>query len=182
MPDLPIYSCPYRVADLPGRKAKQFLLEPDDATREAIAADLGIPGVRKLRFQGALSPAGKSDWLLTAELGATVVQNCVVTLEPVVTRLDTKVDRKFVRTLREPTEEEVEMPEDDTVDHLQEFIDVGLVMFEALALALPDYPRAENVTLENRYFTEPDQEAMTDEDAKPFASLAALRDKLGKGE
>jgi hypothetical protein len=44
--------------------------------------------VRKLRFIGTLEPEGAQDWRLTADLGATVVQPCVVTLAPVTTRLE----------------------------------------------------------------------------------------------
>ncbi len=44
--------------------------------------------------------------------------------------------------MRCPTDDEAEMPEDDTAEPLPEVIDPGAVMFEALALALPDYPRA----------------------------------------
>ena len=58
----------------------------------------------------------------------------------------------------------------------------GQVLAEALALALPDYPRGDEEVIGEQVFTEPGKEAMTDEDAKPFAGLAALRDKLtGEG-
>ena len=53
-------------------------------------------------------------------------------------------------------------------------------MAEALALALPDYPRAPDATLENAQVTEPGIAPMSDEDARPFAALAGLRDKLQK--
>ena len=57
-----------------------------------------------------------------------------------------------------------------------------VVLAEALALALPDYPRGDEEVIGEQVFTEPGKEAMTDEDAKPFAGLAALRDKLtGEG-
>ena len=49
---------------------------------------------------------------------------------------------------------------------------------EALSLAIPLYPRAEDATLGEAVFTEPGKQAMTDEDAKPFAGLASLRESL----
>ena len=182
MTDLPNYLHPLRVSDLPTRKGSKFLLEPDTDTRNEIARDLDIPKLRKIRFQGILSPIGKSGWRLEGSLGATVVQDCVVTLEPVSARLDLKVSRLYLADLEADTDTESEMPEDESVESLNDFIDVGLVMFEALALALPDYPRSTDATLKEQFFTEPDRQAMTDEDAKPFASLAALRDKLDKGD
>ena len=41
-----------------------------------------------------------------------------------------------------PDGDEVEMPEDDTVEPMPEVIDLAEVAAEALALALPLYPRA----------------------------------------
>ena len=53
---------------------------------------------------------------------------------------------------------------------------------EALALALPDFPRAEGVELGPAVFTEPGATPMTDEAAKPLAGLADLRDRLKKND
>jgi uncharacterized metal-binding protein YceD (DUF177 family) len=57
-------------------------------------------------------------------------------------------------------------------------IDVSAVMAEALALHLPLYPRAGGADLGEAVFTEPGLAPMRDEDAKPFAGLAGLRDTL----
>ena len=130
------------------------------------------------RFEGRIVPFGGSDWQLEGHLGATVVQPCVVTLDPVTTRIETEVLRRYVLDHAEPEEPEVEMPEDDTVEPLGSWIDPGQVMMEALALAIPDYPRKEEVALGEMVHTEPGKKAMTDEEAKPFAGLAALRDAL----
>jgi hypothetical protein len=51
-------------------------------------------------------------------------------------------------------------------------------MAEALALALPDYPRAPDAELEAGQFAAPGVAPMTDDEAKPLAGLAALRDRL----
>jgi len=47
-------------------------------------------------------------------------------------------------------------------------------MAEALALALPLYPRAPDADLGEAVFTTPGQAPMTHEAAKPFAGLADL--------
>jgi len=44
-----------------------------------IAEELGLSDLRKLRLQGRVFEDG-TDWVLDAQLGATVVQPCVVTL------------------------------------------------------------------------------------------------------
>ena len=102
--------------------------------------------------------------------GATVVQDCVVTLAPVTTRIDERVQRRYMTDPPEPDTGEAEMPEDD-VEELPQALDLGEVMLEALALALPAYPRAAGVELGETVVTRPGAEALTEERAKPFAGL-----------
>ena len=127
------------LARLP-RGPQHFELRPEAPERALLAEELAINAVRKLRFAGTLEPEGARDWRLVAELGATVVQPCVVTLAPVTTRIDTHVTRGYLADWQEPTGEEAEMPEDDTTEPLPARLDLGAVMLEALALALPDLP------------------------------------------
>ncbi|SDX63168.1 YceD family protein [Roseicitreum antarcticum] len=188
------FAHPLRVSGLAARKATQFTLEPDTMVRAAIAEDIGILRLRKLRFTGAITPAGRSDWLLEGELGATVVQECGVTLAPVTTRIDLPVRRTYVAQMPEPEGDEVEIPHDDTLEPLGPVIDPAAVALEALILALPMYPRAENLVdgLENAGETgtestgveaaPPGKPPLTDAAVKPFAGLAGLRDKLAGQE
>jgi uncharacterized metal-binding protein YceD (DUF177 family) len=167
-----------RVVDLAKGQTRPVLLEPDEQSRDEIAETLGIVAVRKLRLEGQLAPRGKRDWQFTGTLGATVVQSCVVTLAPVTTRIDETVQRRWVAGWHEPEGDEVELPEDVDVEPLGAEIDLGGVMVEALALALPAFPRADDAELDETAFTEPGKEPMTDDEARPFAGLATLRDKL----
>ncbi|QUJ77798.1 DUF177 domain-containing protein [Sulfitobacter albidus] len=166
-----------RVADLQTGAPTPFELRPDRDTCAALAQELDLYALRKLSFAGTLRPIGDTDWLLEARLGATVVQPCVTTLEPVTTRIDTDVIRHFLREMPEPEAPEVEM-EDDTAEELGAWIDPAAVMAEALALAVPDYPRKEGATLEPVQVTEAGKTPLSDDDLKPFAGLAALKDQL----
>lgn len=172
-----------RLADLSPAREHRFSIAADSSEMEQIAQELEFSGLRKLRFEGTLSPLGKSDWRLEATLGATVTQPCVVTLDPVTTRIDSSVARTYLVDFTDPVEatedEEVEMPEDDTVERLPASLALASVAIEALALAAPDYPRAQGAELGELRVTEPGKDPMSDEDAKPFAGLKALRDKLG---
>lgn len=170
-----------RLSELPQRRESAHLLEPDAEERAAVARALGIPAVRKLRFEARLAPEG-AGWRLTGDLGATVVQDCVVTLEPVVTRIDETVTRRYLPGLAEPEAAEVEMPEDDSIEPLPAAIDLAQVMIEALALALPDYPRAEGAGSGDVAVTEPGAAPLTDDDLRPFSGLKGLRDRLAGGE
>lgn len=168
-----------RLGDLPTTRATPVRIEPDPAELAAMAADLGLSALRKVRLEGELRPRGRRDWDLHAHLGATVVQPCVVTLAPVTTRIEEEVERRFRAELPEPPPgAEIEMPEDDTLEPLPETLDLSRVLAEALALAVPEYPRAEGASLGEAVYTEPGHAPLTDEAAKPFAGLAQLRDKL----
>lgn len=171
-----------RVADLPQTAPTPFELVPGTEARAALAAELGLSALRKLRFSGRIRTSGKRDWLLEGHLGATVVQPCVVTLEPVTTRIETDVRRLFLARMPETEAPEVEMTEDDTTEPLGAWIDPAAVMAEALSLALPLYPRKDDAELGQAVYTEPGKAPMRDEDARPFAGLAGLRDALKKDE
>lgn len=157
-----------------------FELMAEADAREKLAASLGIAGIRKLRFAGEIAPDGEADLALDAMLGATVVQDCVVTGAPVVTRIDEAVTRRYLADMDLPEGDEIEMPEDDTADPLTDEINLADVMAEALALLLPPWPRAEGVEPINLTVTEPGTAPMSDEDAKPFAGLKALKEALEK--
>lgn len=158
-----------------------FTLTPEAPERAALAAELGLQALRKLRFAGRLIPEGRRDWRLEAELGATVVQACVVTADPVTTRIDEKVLRRYLADMPEPEADEVEIPEDDSAEPLPVTLDLADVMAEALALALPIYPRAPGAALGEARFAAPGTEPLTDETARPLSGLSALRDKLAGG-
>ena len=170
-----------RVRELSQREPTPFSLEPEAADMRAIADDLALLDLRKLRFTGQIAPEGRTDWVLEGTLGATVVQPCVATLEPVTTRIDAPVTRRYLADFTEPDEPETEMPEDETEEALGTHIDPHAVMVEALSLALPLYPRAEDAEAVTVRVTEPGKTAMNDEDAKPFAGLAALKNQLETG-
>jgi len=163
---------------LGARKPYRFDLQPDAATCARIAVALGTLAVRDLRLKGELRPAGRRDLTLVAELTATVVQPCGITLAPVTTRLTEPVLRRYIVDYVVPEGDEVEMPEDDTTEPLTAEIDAGAVAVEALALALPLYPRAPGATLGTAAFAEPGTPVLTDDDVKPLAGLGALKDRL----
>ena len=169
-----------RLADLASNRPTSFELSPTATERQAIAAHLDITAIKKLRFEGALAPQGKTDWGLTARLGATVVQECVVTLKPVTTRIDEDITLSYVADMPEIDAAEIEMPVEDTVEPLPDSLDLAQVMIEALSLALPAYPRADDADLGEAVFAPEGVSPMKDEDAKPFAGLAGLRETLEK--
>lgn len=175
----PIWSHPVRVADLARKREITFDLQPSPEVRAAIAVDLGLSALKKMRMKGKVAALGRHDWRLTAEIGATFVQPCVVTLDPVTTRIDEIVERNFLKEMPEyEAGSETEMLEDESSELLGPEIDLGAVMVEALALAIPLFPRSDGSEMADLRITEPGKTPLTDEETKPFAALGQLRDKL----
>ncbi len=170
---------PKEVERLRAHKAIDFDESPTEAEAEAIRQSLGLRGLRKMRFTGALSPIGKRGWLVEGLLGASITQECVVTLEPVKTRIDFEVCLRFLpeNMIEDDTPEDVL---EDDVEPLGPIIDLGHVAVEALSLAMPDYPRAEAAKPVHITAEPAGAAPIKDEETKAFAGLAALRDALGK--
>jgi uncharacterized metal-binding protein YceD (DUF177 family) len=171
---------PFPVRSLSPRKPTRFDLLAKPAEKAGIAAELGISAVLWLSFKGAFHPVGRRDLRLEAVLEAEVEQPCGITLVPVRTKLREDVTRLYLAEWQAPTASEVEIATDDEAEPLPDLIDVATVAIEALSLALPPYPRAPGAELGAVVHAEPGTEPLTDDAIKPFAALAALRDKLGK--
>jgi uncharacterized metal-binding protein YceD (DUF177 family) len=169
----------FRTGGLSPRKPTRFAYEADAAALASGAAGLGLLALRALRLTGEIQPSGRNELVLTARLVAEADQPCVVTLTPVRARINEEVRRRFVADLTPPEADEVEMPEDDSVEPMPEVIDLAVIAAEALALALPLYPRAPGAELGSTVHAALGVAPLTDADLKPFAGLAALARKSG---
>ena len=135
--------------------------------------------VRKLRFRGQITPDGQDALCLAGQLGATVIQRCVVSFAPVTTRIDMKVAHRLVpRPGGGETDLVFDPDEGEETDFYGPEIDLGLIATEQISLALPDYPRAAGAKLEKTAFAAPGTAPISDAELRPFSQLAALRDRL----
>ena len=158
----------FRVAHLSARQPTAFTLTPDTPARAALAQELGISALPRLRFSGRIRAIDGDAWAVEGRLEARVTQPCVVTLAPVTTDLAEDVARIFSPQVATTEGDEIEMP-DDEIEPLGQFIDLAAIMAEEVSLALPLYPRAAGATLD------PADEPAPDEGSrKPFANLADL--------
>ena len=175
----PEFSRIVKVSQLANTSDYAFDEIPSETETTDLARLYDVISVRKMRFQGHISPFDDEGWLLEGKLGATVTQNCVITLERMRTRIDLDVRRLFV-PMPELGENEVLLDalHDDTLEPLGREIDLGLVATEALALAIPEYPRVEGAELPESRFAAPKATDIDEEAPKAFAGLAALKEKL----
>lgn len=123
---------------------RPFAIAAEPSERVALARRLGLERLDRLRAEGTVARApGEPLLTLTGRLEAEVTQLCVVTLEPVPSRLEVELHRVFALG-QGPQEEEI------VVDPLREepeplegdVLDLGEIVAEELALALDPYPRA----------------------------------------
>jgi uncharacterized metal-binding protein YceD (DUF177 family) len=175
----PEFSRVLKVSKLTGSSNYAFDETPSEDETDAMSALFDVVSIRKMRFKGKIVPFDEKGWLLQGILGATISQNCVITLERVRTRIDIDIRRVFV-PLPEPTADEITLDasSDDEVEPLGKEIELGLVAMEALALAIPEYPRIEGAELPDGDFSPTSTADITDEAPKAFAGLAALKEKL----
>ncbi len=170
-------SRPYEVDSLPANRLIKFDLVPDAAELSALTSALGLTGLKKMRMIGEIAPLGARSWQLDAELGATVSQVCVISAEPVRTRIDVQLRIKFLPEEKMPDETD-ETLLDDELEVLGKIIDIGVIATEALLLEIPLYPRKEGAEMQNGTSAPDGEAAMTDAEVKPFAGLAMLKEKL----
>lgn len=140
------------VLDLVPREGRREALSATDAERRALAGRLGIPAVEQLEAELVVRPDAAGGILVEGRLRAAVVQNCVVTLEPVPERIDEAVDWRVPppgMTAEEAFGEvEADGPED--VEAENGVLDLGEALAQQLALALDPYPRAPGAELDPR--------------------------------
>lgn len=172
-----------RVAGLP-RQGRAVKLEANETERAGIADDFGL--LRLPRFGAALTlkPAGREGVRLSGTLEADVVQACVVSLDPVESRMAEEIDRVFVAGAGEEeaaadveaAEIVVELDAEDPPDPFDGVcLDVEAVLLEHFALALDPYPRKPGVEAPDAGSGQATQEP------GPFAALEQLKGAERKG-
>lgn len=165
------------VARLSHRRPTVLQLDLAPADCAALAADLGLLALGPCKLAGEIRPRGRDDFVLEARLQARAVQPCVVTLAPVPVWIDEPLTRTYLTDYAEPEGEEVEVPQDDSMEPLPEVLDLLALLAEALALALPLYPRAPGAELGESVFAAKGVTPLADNDLRPFAALARLTAK-----
>ncbi|QDP19596.1 YceD family protein [Sphingomonas xanthus] len=149
----------------------------DDTERAGIARRLRLLSLERMEAHAALSRDGQTI-TATGRLKAVLEQACVATGEPVAQHVDEAFDLKFVpQPAVGAVEEEVELDEGelDTIFHDGMAIDLGGAISDTLALALDPYPRSAGAEAALK-----EAGVLSEEDAGPFAALAALKAKMDK--
>ncbi len=148
--------------------------EPECA---ALARRFALEGVERLAGSARLVRRAEDRVRVEVTFEVSVLQLCVVTLEPVATELSETFSVEFAAADATNDDEEVEFdvsdadPPETLVDG---FIEIGESVAQHLATVIDPYPRAGDVAGEVMGLV--DDESDPPGGDHPFASLARLRD------
>jgi uncharacterized metal-binding protein YceD (DUF177 family) len=163
--------------DTLGPAPRPLHVEAEEAERAALARRFGLLAIDGL-IAGLLLSRKGTEVVVEGNLSAAVTQACVATGAP----LSAALEAPFALMFRPQPEasfadEDIELGETDmdVVFYDSASIDVGEAVAETLLLNLEPYPRAPEADAALKAAG-----VKSEEEAGPFAALAALKDKLTK--
>lgn len=162
---------PVKVDELAGGAPVEIELVATAAERAALAARCALVSLDALRAQISVRRDVSGDIVVSGHLQAELVQECVVTLEPVGESVAVPFEQRYTLRSDGPIGDLVIGPDDteppEKVDG--EAIDVGELVAQFLSLSINPYPRSPQAdALAEQYRGEGPREG-------PFAVLAKLR-------
>jgi hypothetical protein len=167
----------HAVQDIP-EEGLQVDRSASSEEREAVARALDLLACRSLTARYALSPRGGGHVHLSGTVHAQVEQSCVVTLEPLVNQVQEtfRVDYWPDSDMPDPGGDlDIGSDQPDLEPIVAGRIDVGNVVFQAVANGIDLFPRKPGVA-----FEPPDPPPASDDGshpAGPFAALAKMKNK-----
>ena len=163
-----VWSAPVAVGDVPeaGRRVDLVANAP---IREAIAKAAGLAALPRLEAKFDLTRLGADGLRVAGRVSATIVQNCVVTLEPIESEVDEPIDLLFLPDTAAALDAAGLQPTGvDPPESLRGgAADLGAVATEFLLLGIEPYPRKPGAVF--------DAPPADDPASHPFAALAALK-------
>jgi uncharacterized metal-binding protein YceD (DUF177 family) len=152
-----------RVGSEPFRQRIEATVEE----RRDLAERFDLTGLDRLSAEVELRRKEGGFILLEAEFEAEFEQSCAVTLEPVRGALSDRFSLVY-GLARDDTPEIVLSGDEPAFEALTEdMIDIGEAVAQGLSLALPEFPRHPDASIDESFGADPSE--------SPFASLTRLR-------
>jgi len=172
----PPFSRVYDVTEVSGAGASGSM-DLDSSERKSIAILLQILEVRKFAFEYRLIPQQRKRFSLEGQLNVIAVQECVVTLEPVESIIDQKIqidlwppkDVEMAEKLAEEEGRTIILDGPEPIIDGQ--IDVGQLAYEHFADTLDPFPRKAGIEFK---WSDTDAAKSDIQRSKPFANLNEL--------
>lgn len=169
------WSVPVAAAEVP-ESGRHFDLVADDSIRAAVAKLADLRALTSLAATFDVTRFGRGGLHVVGRVSGLVGQVCVVTLEPMDSRLEETVDLIFSSTQADLTGndgKEVDVTTEDAPEPLIDgVVDLGAIATEFLILGIDPYPRKPDAVFEPL--------AAEGDPVRPFAALAALKKDEGQ--
>lgn len=158
------------------RDGERMDLIASEADRAGISERLGLPSLDRLEAHCALERDG-GNVRARGRIKAALEQSCIASGEALPVYVDEAFDLKFQPEPGHGPDEEVELKGDelDIIFHDGSAIELGAAIADTLALSLDPYPRGPNAEAALSQAG-----VLSEEQAGPFAALAALKGKMGE--
>jgi len=164
------WQVPVALEDIDAEDGRHFDLVADEAVRAAVARLAGLRDLPRFEASFDITRRATGGLHVSGTVSATVGQNCVVTLEPLVNEIAETVNLDF--SPKEPAaepdagREPAEGKWDDPEPLVGGAVDLGAIATEFLLLGVDPYPRKPGAVFEPLPERKPD--------GGPFAALAKL--------
>ena len=173
---MPEFSRVVSLNDLGKHEMRLDLLATDEECA-ALARRFGLSEIAGLRALGGLKRLSSGRVKLRVTLIAEVSQTCVVTLDPIVNRIEEGIDILFEPERRDAAAPDIAFDPTSNCEPLTgDSLDVGEIVAEELAISLDPYPRKPGIA---PGIGSGGPTAETEERSRggPFEALAALKRK-----
>lgn len=164
-------SRPFKIAALVQGATAELEIVATAAERRALARRCALVSLDGLQAQLTVRREASGDIVVSGHLQAELVQECVVTLEPVGESVSAPFEERYTLRPAEPVGDLALGPDDAEPPEVieGETIDLGELVAQFLSLSINPYPRSREAdALADQHLGETPREG-------PFAILAKLR-------
>jgi uncharacterized metal-binding protein YceD (DUF177 family) len=160
-----------------------FKFDAEPAERAALANRFGLISLDRFHASFSLRRLRKDLIRVKGHISASLVQACVITLEPVPAEIAEEVELDFSE---DPGDSDPEMDLDAEAADGPEplsggMIDLGEVAAEQLGLAIDPYPRKPGAQIPAEWAGDPAAEPAPEAKVNPFSALEKLTKERGGG-
>ena len=150
-----------------------FNVSPKKKVLSSLAKEMKVLRFDKLSFFGNFQQNSLSRWQLNARLNFYVIQECVVTLEPVTSFIKSNVKRVYTKDFSSISEKTAESDLSNAeYEKFEETLNLMDILLEELSLNTPEYPKVENISK----IRKKNEETMGDQGKYPENPFKILKD------
>ena len=128
------------------KKIINFHFQPKKSCLNSWAKSLTVVEFSKVKFFGVVKQKTRSRWELVGQLSFEVLQECVVTLDPVTAFINCEIKRVYLENYSlENNQGSLSRLQELEFERLEDTIDLKNLIFEELSLNTPEYPKLKHI-------------------------------------